>query len=201
MGHHYAFVILKTVTGGWITTRRIQHSVKTCIFCGSDSGDCMQHMFECDTLWHAIGSSFVPFVPHFLHPDLLGLAPLSPYQIYGIAIAYQVYHSCRHDGLLSFPSLISHIKAEMRGDPVCQHLVKAHFGKVQLKYSLSSSSSEPSALRSSEYTDLTAPSSPPPIPSESTSIGPPASASRSNAGGLSSHLNSSPSHFSRDDSE
>eukprot|EP00973_Karenia_brevis_P030998 4276438-Karenia_brevis.AAC.1 len=96
MGHHYAIVILKTVTGGWITSRRTQQLIKDCIFCNCPSGDCMQHLFECDTLWYAIANAFPPFSPFFTHPELLGLPAHSPSQIYGVVLAYHVYHSLRN---------------------------------------------------------------------------------------------------------
>eukprot|EP00973_Karenia_brevis_P092649 12413443-Karenia_brevis.AAC.1 len=64
----------------------------------------------------------------------------------------------------------------MRGDKTHDHLIKAHFGQVQLKYTLSSSSSN-SASGSSDYTDDASAflSSLPPSPVESISVALPSS--------------------------
>eukprot|EP00973_Karenia_brevis_P018740 2569852-Karenia_brevis.AAC.1 len=95
MGSHIAVTIFKTLTGGWHTSRRWQKPVAACVFCGESQGDSLQHYITCDMLWKAVSDAFYPFLPFFDSPSLLGVLPPSPYQLYGIHLAFHCYHSLR----------------------------------------------------------------------------------------------------------
>ena len=140
MGHQISISILKTLLGAWITSRRTQNSVCACIFCGELEADMLQHYCSCDKLWYTISKKFPPFTAHFDPLPLFGLAPLSPFQIYGVYLAFHLYHSGRHFSLLTNFQIDSILKSYMRGCPVHDHLIKTYFGKARSKYVLPATS-------------------------------------------------------------
>eukprot|EP00973_Karenia_brevis_P065644 9125141-Karenia_brevis.AAC.1 len=162
MGNQISVALMKTLLGAWITSRRVQASVRHCIFCSSPSGDCLQHYCCCDKLWHAIHCAFPPFVAAFDPLLLFGLSPPDPYQIYGIFLAYHTYHTLRSNDHNSLQACISTAKAYMRGCKVNTHLIKAFFGKSRLRYSPSSPSSPTPASGGSSHTAMHRSSSAPP---------------------------------------
>ena len=139
MGQQITIAYLKTLLGGWITARRTQSTPKNCIFCNQHAGDELQHLIDCDVLWYAIYSVFPPFTADFDPLSLLGLLPPSPYQIYGVYLAFHIYHSLRNSSLTSLQEIIRTAKAYTKSCSVHDHLIKSFYGKTQLKYTFSPS--------------------------------------------------------------
>eukprot|EP00973_Karenia_brevis_P032260 4447094-Karenia_brevis.AAC.1 len=65
MSQHVSCCLFKTLSGAWLTTRRLQSAVKPCLFCKLACADSLQHIVECDIFWKAISDAFLPFLPHF----------------------------------------------------------------------------------------------------------------------------------------
>ena len=107
MGTHICATIFKTLAGGWNTSRRWQRPVLPCIFCCDEHSDSLQHYVHCDRLWYAISQAFPPFSPHFFLPSLLGLSPPSPYQLYGLHLAFHCFHSLRTHAANSVQDIIN----------------------------------------------------------------------------------------------
>ena len=163
MSGHVAVVLLKTVTGAWITNRRTQAPARFCIFC-NQCEDSLQHLAHCDILWKAISTSFLPFLPSFDLPSLFGLLPPSPTQIFGVYIAFQVYHSLRHCSSVSYQVLLNSCPARVKSSSIASHLIKVHLGLTSLKYTLPVASPAPhppsSALSSASHTTTDFPALP-----------------------------------------
>ena len=96
MSTQVAVACLKTAIGSWLTTRRLQADLRVCPFCQQHE-DSLQHFWNCDLLWLYVSQSFAPFYRFLGDPlALFGLSPISPYQLFGIHIAFHAYHALRH---------------------------------------------------------------------------------------------------------
>ena len=134
MGNQISIALLKALLGSWITARRVKATSRHCIFCKHSGEDSLQHYSTCDVLWHAVATVFRPFVASFDPLALLGLCPPSPFQIYGVYIAFHAYRALRHRDSVDFALLLATLKAYMKGCKIHQHLLLAHIGKTRLKY-------------------------------------------------------------------
>ena len=127
MSVQIAFSIIKTCLGGWLTNRRIQSLHRPCIFCGREQ-DSLQHLWQCDRLWHTISLAFSPFLPFIDDPpSLLGLFPLSCKQLYGVHIAYMTYHTLRIHDNVSNHLLFKTVQAQVSKCKIAKHFLAAHF--------------------------------------------------------------------------
>ena len=97
--------------------------------------------------------AFSPFLPHFSLPSLLGLSPPSPFQIYGVYIAFHTYHSLRKCEHVSWNLILDTCNARVKGCKIARHLIAASIGRVRLRHvSPSPSSFSPSASGSTRHT-------------------------------------------------
>ena len=97
-----------------------------------------------------------PFVAAFDPFVLFGLDPPSPYQLYGVHLAFHTYHACRQFDCISPTFLECTIKSYTRGCKTYNHLVKAHAGRIPLKFSPSFPSSRPPLGDTSSYRSASA---------------------------------------------
>ena len=95
MGNQIRAAIL-TLLRGWITSRRIQSTPRSCTVYAYSLEDEPQHYATCDTLCHAIQKSLLPFIVSFDPLVVLGLSAPCPFQRYGIYVGYNAYDSLRH---------------------------------------------------------------------------------------------------------
>ena len=136
LGNQVGFSILKTVLGAWITYRRVQAEPRPCIFCGREE-DSLQHIINCEILWAYISEMFLPFLAFIDFPSaLLGIYPISCYQILGTHYAFLVYHSLRTQSRASASDIRQCLHSIAHYTSVHSHLIRAHLGKCSLKPSL-----------------------------------------------------------------
>ena len=136
MGSQVAFSLLKTLLGAWITNRRTQSSARKCIFCANYNGD-LQHLINCNVLWLQVSYALLPFLPYVDTPlSLLGLAPISCFQILGAQYAFMAYHSLRVHTVVTKTELQQCLKSIISSTSIHKHVLKAHLGQCKLKDSL-----------------------------------------------------------------
>ena len=153
----FSAVLLKTFSGAWVTSRRMQCPILSCQFCGVESGDQLQHLVHCDRLWHIVSSAFLPFLPHLSDPAaLLGVSPVSLPQLYGVYIAFHVYHSVRVARITNYSEFIDIARAYVDRCWIAKHLTLVKLGRTACRFSSSAAAAAASAPspRGASPTDL-----------------------------------------------
>ena len=158
MSTQVAIACLKTAIGSWLTNRRLQADLRVCPFCQQHE-DSLQHFWECDLIWLYVSQNFAPFFPYLGDPlALFGLSPISPYQLFGIHIAFHAYHALRHQANITQSNFSACCRVLLRPCSVSKHLIAAKVGKVSLRFSLPPPplSNRPSGVSSDQTTSASA---------------------------------------------
>eukprot|EP00973_Karenia_brevis_P012098 1642494-Karenia_brevis.AAC.1 len=122
--HHLKFQLLRTVLGGWITSRRISGGFgahRQCIFQCSDCDDSLQHYVCCPVLKKLCSECLHGFVAYEAPPQcwgLVGSAEGRIIQVHGLALSCLLYHSLRHLDFISFSRALKNFKHLVASDPI-----------------------------------------------------------------------------------
>ena len=114
---HHRAQLLRTVSGSWLTHRRLGEPSRSCIFGCSSHRDELQHYCDCTPLWIAVSTNFFGFLAHMDVATLYGFGdPPNPVQLAGTVICCLTYHNLRHMDHVSSSVLASIIKSIISND-------------------------------------------------------------------------------------
>eukprot|EP00973_Karenia_brevis_P082840 11485743-Karenia_brevis.AAC.1 len=124
---HFAFQLVRTFLNAWSTASRTSQQEAHCIFCGTQGQDSFTHLLQCDVLWRAISCNIPFFSAYFDEWQLLGLSPMSKYQLFGVVVACLVYHSYHHMGSVPDATLKRGILVQAQGLPQYKILLRSYY--------------------------------------------------------------------------
>ena len=88
---------LKSIAGGWTTTRRMDEAIKwPCIYGCQDCHDELMHYLICPILWQ-FPLPHVGMIDSIFIGDRLGMSFPSVQKLKALAIVHAVYHFCKND--------------------------------------------------------------------------------------------------------
>jgi len=104
-GIHVRFCWLRTIAGGWTTTKRMgEIHTLPCLFGCKDSVDELSHYMSCPILWNICNESY-PGESSFVLEERISLRDPSIIKLGRLALACDIHHSMKNDNISCMPSI------------------------------------------------------------------------------------------------